>query len=81
MQIEVWLKQNKKTRHWLSKKTGIQYDRLCHIIRGEQNILLMEAWEIEKATKKSVKVADWIDRAWDDWFAKGKPLTTPKRKK
>lgn len=74
MQIEQWLKDNKKTRRWLSKKADIQYDRLCRIIRGEEHILLMEAWEIERATNKRVKPADWIDRSWDAWFfiTKGK---------
>ncbi len=78
MQIEAWLKQNNKTREWLSNKSGIQYDRLCHLIRGEQNILLMEAWEVYHATGKKVKLVDWVDKAWDDWFSNQKPLMAVK---
>ena len=71
MQIEQWLKENKKTRQWLAKKTGIQYDKICRLIRGEENIMLMDAWEIYEHTKKQVRLNDWVDRAWDSWF-KGK---------
>lgn len=57
-----WMKSNDKKQRAVAEKLGISQSSLHDILRKDQLPSLKVAYEIEKYTRGSVTVYDWIDQ-------------------
>ncbi len=56
-----WIKNNEKKQTGVAKKLSISASTLHDILRKGQMPSLRLAYEIEKYTKGSITVYDWVD--------------------
>ena len=57
-----WMKNNDKKQRGVAEKLGISTSTLHDILRKGQVPSLKLAYQIEKYTKGSITVYDWIDQ-------------------
>lgn len=58
----VWIKDNDKKQHGVAEKLNISTSTLHDILKKGQMPSLKLAYEIEKYTKGSITVYDWLDQ-------------------
>lgn len=62
MKLGEYLHTNNMSLRFFAKQTGIHYRQLHRYVRGEGVPSLLNAYKIWKASKRKVRLQDWIDK-------------------